>query len=117
MSNHYYPYPAPYQAQSAATHDVLQSVATGATVGAAAAAAMHLRKPTAERSNAVGDILKAGAVTGLATGAVSMVRQSLGCERKLFTFAAMFVTGAAVMYALNESHKNPSPTPLSNQGN
>lgn len=117
MSSHYYPYPTPYQAQSAATHDLLQSAATGATVGAAAAAAMQLRKPAEERGNAVGDILKAGAVTGLATGAVSMVRQSLGCERKLFTFAAMFVTGAAVMYALHESDKTLSSNPLPNEGN
>ncbi|GEM_PF-2576762 len=107
MSTHYYPYPAPYQAQSATTRDVLQSAATGAIVGAAAATAAQLHQPKGERGHAVGAILKAGAITSVATGTVSMVRQSLGCERKLFTAAAMFVTGAAVIYALNnKTHVN-----------
>jgi len=110
MSNHYY-YPTsaphPYQAQSQSpplvNNELFKSMATGAIVGAAASTAAQLHKPAEERHNAVGEILKAGVVTGLAVGAVNKVQQSLSCEKKLTTMAAMFVTGTAVIYALNSA--------------
>lgn len=108
MSNHYYypaPYPYPAQTQFVplVNNELFKNMATGAIVGAAASTATQLHKPASERHNAVGEVLKAGAVTGLAVGAVSMVQHSLGCDKKLSTMAAMFVTGTAVMYALNSA--------------
>ncbi len=106
MSRYDYP-PYPYQNQAQSTpsinHDLFKSMATGATVGAAAATAAQLHRPAQARHNPLGEILKAGAVTGLTVGAVSLVQQNLGCEKKLSTFAAMFITGTAIMYALHSA--------------
>ncbi len=108
MSTHdYYPVPAPYPAQHQGAlltnHELFKSMATGALVGAAASTATQLHKPASTRHNPIGEILKAGAITGLTVGAVSLVRQNLGCEKKLTTLAAMFVTGTAMMYALTST--------------
>ncbi len=111
-SYYYYPHPAPYpysppaRPVSADTHLLLRSMATGATVGAAAATAAQLHNPTADGHNALGQIARAGAVTGLATGAAQLTQHRLGCEHKWLTFGAMFLAGAAVFYTLNPAEKS-----------
>lgn len=102
MSTHDYRYPAPYSSpHTVVPSNLMADMATGAMVGAAAVTAARLHQPAEARGNAVGAIIKAGAISGVATGAVSMVRQKLGCEHKAFTLAAMFATGAVAMYALH----------------
>lgn len=110
--NHPYPYyPAPYYGHpsyapgSAWNPQLLSDMATGALVGAAAATAVQLRIPAEQRHNPLGEVLKAGAVTGLTVGAVNMVQHKLGQRNSVTNYAAMFLTGTAVMYALNAQTK------------
>jgi hypothetical protein len=111
VSDRYYPapyssvHPAPF---SPATVAVLQNAALGATVGAAAATAAQLKRHDSDHHLALNEVLHAGAVTGLTTAAATLVGQSLGCSRPLTRFAAMFVTGATLMYLLNPSQKGES---------
>lgn len=100
-----YPYRCP-ESFSPATVAVLQSAAMGATVGAAAAVAAQLKRPD-QRSLALNQIVQAGAVTGLTTAAATLVGQSLG-HKPLTRFAAMFVTGTALVYLLNPSKSGES---------
>lgn len=109
----YYDYPSPYLCRdhmpfSPGTAAVLQNAALGATVGAAAATAAHLRRRVPDRYSALNDVLRTGAVTGLTTAAATLVGQSLGCNRPLTRFAAMFATGAALMYLLNPPQSGES---------
>lgn len=108
MSDGYHPslyyHPVPW---SPATSAVLQSAAMGATVGAAAAVAAQLKRSD-QRPLAFNQIVQAGAVTGLTSAAATLVGQSLGHSRGLTRFAAMFATGAAVMYLLNPSKSGES---------
>ncbi len=101
-----YPYRCP-ESFSPATVAVLQSAAMGATVGAAAAVAAQLKRSD-QRPLALNQIAQAGAVTGLTSAAATLVGQSLGHRRGLTRFAAMFATGAAVMYLLNPSKSGES---------
>ena len=101
-----YPYRCP-ESFSPTTSAVLQSAAMGATVGAAAAVAAQLKRPD-QRSLALNQIVQAGAVNGLTTAAATLVGQSLGHSKTLTRFAAMFATGATVMYLLNPSKPGES---------
>lgn len=106
-------YPSPYSCDhhapfSPATVAVLQSAAMGATVGAAAATAAQLKRHDTDHRLALNDVLQAGAVTGLTTAAATLVGQSLGCNKTLTRFAAMFVTSATLMYLLNPSKQGKS---------
>ena len=110
MSDHDYLSPYPYRCPesfSPATVAVLQSAAMGATVGAAAATAAQLKRPD-HHALALNPIVQAGAITGLTAAAATLVGQSLGRSRGLTRFAAMFATGAAVMYLLNPSKSGES---------
>lgn len=80
-------------------------MATGATVGAATAAAIQLQKSPQNQENAVKAIVKAAAVTGLTVGAVNLVGNSLQRENQIFSFAAMFLTGTTMMYLLNSQNE------------
>lgn len=91
---HLYPPPA------TDSNTVTKSIATAVTIGAAAATAAQLHKPVTERHNVLGEIIQAGAVTGLAAGAANLIQNSLGCDKKTTAFAAIFITSTALIYAL-----------------
>lgn len=103
MSDRYHP--APF---SPATVAVLESAAMGATVGAAAATAAQLKRRASDNPLALNEVLHAGAVTGLTTAAATLVGQSLGCNKTVTRFAAMFVASTALMYLLNPSKQGES---------
>lgn len=111
MSDRYHPalyssgHPAPF---SPATVAVLESAAMGATVGAAAATAAQLKRRDSDSPLALNEVLHAGAVTGITTAAATLVGQSLGCNKTVTRFAAMFVASTALMYLLNPSKQGES---------
>lgn len=76
--------------------------------GAAAAAAAQLKRCDSDHRWALNEVLHAGAVTGLTTAAATLVGQSLGCNRPLTRFAAVFAASATLMYLLNPSPKGES---------
>lgn len=106
MSDRYYPSPYPYNCPgsfSPSTTAVLQSAAMGATVGAATATAAQLKRHGNDHRFALNEVLQAGAVTGLTTATATLVGQSLGCNKTLTRFAAMFAASTTLMYLLNPS--------------
>ncbi len=100
--SYYPPYPYPvHNAPAPATQPlpVMQSAAMGATVGAAAATARQLRQPVRSAEAAVGEILAAGAVTGVTTATLTYMRQHTAHPSSFGTFATLFMTGTALMVA------------------
>lgn len=96
-----YPYHPVHNAPAPATQPspVMQSAAMGATVGAAAATARQLRHPGRSAEAAVGEILAAGAVTGVTSATLTYMRQHAAHPNRFGTFATLFMTGTALMVA------------------
>lgn len=79
--------------------------AVGAMIGGTAAAAANMKKvqqSTISTEEAIRKTLKTGVNSALATAAATVVAGMLGQERSLLTLVAMFATGTAVMYLLEE---------------
>jgi hypothetical protein len=77
----------------------------GAVIGSASAAAANLkrvRRNQLSTEEAIQKTLKTGVSSGLATAAAGAVAGMFGPQRSVLTLVAMFATGAAVMYILEE---------------
>jgi hypothetical protein len=88
-------------------NSIMKDASLGAMMGATAAAAVQLKKADEKTrsNNPLGEILRAGVVSGLATAAASAVSQSMGHKNTVTTMAAMFATGTAMMYLLANGEK------------
>jgi hypothetical protein len=113
MTHHYSMYAMqPYapQQQEMQQHDLqllLNAAKTGAVVGATGAAAMNLhriRRSEIDWQEALGNTIKVGFTTGVATAAAAAVGQMVA-RHPLLSLAATLATGTAVMYALNDQRK------------
>ncbi|ALG67277.1 hypothetical protein [Beggiatoa leptomitoformis] len=97
---HYYPTFYPLAPQ---TTSLLHNVFLGAMIGSTVATATQLRKSPEDRKNPVGEVLKAGVATGLATAVVTAIGQNISPHHSnLATVATMFVAGTALIYTLNQ---------------
>ncbi|MEQ8602099.1 MAG: hypothetical protein RIB45_02180 [Marivibrio sp.] len=98
---------APHDARGQEMRELLHAAQTGALIGAAGAAAVHLHRMrdggTTMRA-AAADMAKAGATVAAANTAATAVARTLGGGPVVSLLTAL-ATGAAVTYALTETPK------------